>query len=797
MAEDKIGEMYIEIEGRLTKLEKDLQTAKVKSMAEGKKAGTGFAQQFSKGLSFLGITAGVAGLIGIFKKSIDAFNEQERVTAQLNQTLISTKGVAGLTKDELLKMAAGLQKVTRYGDEAIIPAESLLLTFTKIGKDVFPRVLESVLDVSTAMGQDLKSTVIQLGKALNDPILGLSALSRTGIQFSEQQKKQIKSFVAVNDVASAQKVILEELETQFGGSARAAGTTFAGKMEMLTNRIGDLSERIGKAMMPALEDMAKKLDAVTASGEEAEGVFIAIEKVFGLIANVINNAVNALKMLWTPIIGIVATFVAIVNGDFKKAAELTEQMLYDTGNRAKEWGEGVVKTFADVFKGSQQLKDQLQQPVFFDFKTGKIKPYVIPVRTGKVDDTSVQDFTSKIPKGYTAAQVVEFEELKFAVKGYVDYRKAVIEMMYQQEVKAAQEGTGSLLAAEENKKLELAKLEREIVNIRKEANEITNQVIEQSLAEREDEMQQEIDNESDMIIEGEERKRQAVESYYDRIMTLSDDYFEYRFQQIQNEVDEYLTATGNMVGAKQLEIDLMKQLEQEYFDWQVDKWREQANLFPAILDGMSSAYDTFWQTLSDADMTGTERLAAMWQSMKSTALQVIGDIIKEYITNFIKAQVVGDTFKAMELAKGTVLGTSLAKAYAPAAAFASTMSFGGAAVAGSAGLVSTVALANALAIPKLEKGGEFVVPPGYDHDKFPMLVSSGERVSVTSKPNTDKQDSMLQAVSRKLEVLNMNLIEKDLSVVVENHAPEVKTTVRRGELVKTTLERGGVQFNER
>ena len=179
-----------------------------------------------KGLSKLAKSAaatavgffGVQGLINGFTRTIELTKQQVVAESQLNAVLKSTKGVAGLTAKELTNMASALQKQTRFGDEAIMTAQSLMLTFTKVGKDVFPDAIETVMNMSEAMGQDMKQSVIQVGKALNDPILGVTALRRVGVQLSEQQEQQVRDFVAVGDVASAQKVILGELETQFGGA---------------------------------------------------------------------------------------------------------------------------------------------------------------------------------------------------------------------------------------------------------------------------------------------------------------------------------------------------------------------------------------------------------------------------------------------------------------------------------------------------------------------------------------------------------------------------------------------------
>lgn len=192
--------------------------------------------------SLRGAVAGV-GLVLAIRAITQATIRQEDAVSQLEATLRSTSGAAGLTSDELTKMASGLQKITTFGDEAIIEMESLLLTFTRIGRDIFPRATESILDVATKMRTDLKSAALQVGKALNDPVGGMDALSRSGIQFTDTQKDVIKEFVETGRVAEAQLVILKELETQFGGSARAARETFGGALESLRNAFGDLLEQ--------------------------------------------------------------------------------------------------------------------------------------------------------------------------------------------------------------------------------------------------------------------------------------------------------------------------------------------------------------------------------------------------------------------------------------------------------------------------------------------------------------------------------------------------------------------------
>jgi phage-related protein len=142
-----------------------------------------------------------------------------------------------------------------FDDEAILGGESMLLTFTNIGKEVFPEATKTILDMSQALGQDLQSSAMQLGKALNDPVQGITALRRVGVAFTDDQEKMIKTMVEMGDVAGAQKLILAELSKEFGGSAEAAGETMAGQLAILNTEFENVKEEAGTAFLPVLKDL--------------------------------------------------------------------------------------------------------------------------------------------------------------------------------------------------------------------------------------------------------------------------------------------------------------------------------------------------------------------------------------------------------------------------------------------------------------------------------------------------------------------------------------------------------------
>jgi len=215
-----------------------------------------FGSLMTGGLT-VALTAGAAavgGLVFAFRDSADIAREHIQVEKQLEAVLKSTGGAAGVTSEMANKLADSMQQVTNFDGEAVLGGENLLLTFTNIGKDVFPRATESMLDMSQALGQDMKSSAVQLGKALNDPIAGISALSRVGVTFTDQQKEQITTMVEAGNVAGAQGLILDELAKEFGGSARAM--VEPGKQ--LANMWGDVKEQVGMFLIPIFDDLAKR-----------------------------------------------------------------------------------------------------------------------------------------------------------------------------------------------------------------------------------------------------------------------------------------------------------------------------------------------------------------------------------------------------------------------------------------------------------------------------------------------------------------------------------------------------------
>jgi hypothetical protein len=215
--------------------------------------------KIAKGATALFGTIGAAKVLG---DAIGAARESNKVAAQSEAVIRSTGNAAHFSAKQMADLAESIAEKTGVDDEQIQSGENLLRTFTGIrnevgkGNDVFTQATKIAVDMSAALGQDMSSSAIQLGKALNDPIRGVTALQRVGVSFTASQKDQIKTLVDTGRTMDAQKLILRELTNEIGGSAEAQATA----SDKLRVTVGNLEESLGNILVPVLDKVASGLD---------------------------------------------------------------------------------------------------------------------------------------------------------------------------------------------------------------------------------------------------------------------------------------------------------------------------------------------------------------------------------------------------------------------------------------------------------------------------------------------------------------------------------------------------------
>lgn len=284
-----------------------------------------------RGLGALATTAKYGAVVGFgalafaVKKSVDNFKESQAISAQTNAVLKSTGGIANVTAKRVDALSASLSMKSGMDDEAITQGQNLLLTFTDIrnevgkGNKIYDQATKTMTDMSVALGQDTKASAIQLGKALNDPVRGVTALRKVGVSFTQAQQDQIKKLQESGDKLGAQKIILRELNKEFGGSAAAYGKTFGGAVDRAKVVVGNLSEELGAKLAPWLTKAANKVAAFAQQMQTGTGAGGRFRQRLVLTGKV-------LKQVWDRIVQVgkeVGKFVGWMRGGSKGATVFT------------------------------------------------------------------------------------------------------------------------------------------------------------------------------------------------------------------------------------------------------------------------------------------------------------------------------------------------------------------------------------------------------------------------------------------------------------------------------------------
>ncbi|GAA5073471.1 phage tail length tape measure family protein [Roseibacterium beibuensis] len=316
-----------------------------------------------------GMSAAVTAPLALMgRQAVQLYDTQLRAERQVQQAIASTGGAAGLAAQDLFDLASGLQAVSTFGDEDILQnVTAPLLTFTNVAGDSFERAQAAILDMSALLGTDLQSATMQVGRALNDPVAGLSALSRAGVQFTEEQEAMIRNFAEQNDLAAAQAIILGELETQFGGQAEVLRDLPLGQVTALQNAIGDLKEELGEQIVPFITPLVGRVERAVewfgtlsdttrrnivifgglaaATGPILMGLGLMVMSIGAIVPAVaaLVPAIGAFIVAAAPLVGT----IALIGGLAYLAHEI-----YENWGGLHEWWSGLWSRVGEVFDGA-------------------------------------------------------------------------------------------------------------------------------------------------------------------------------------------------------------------------------------------------------------------------------------------------------------------------------------------------------------------------------------------------------------------------------------------------------------
>jgi hypothetical protein len=216
-------------------------------------------------LSATALTVGavVAGVFAAFAAGLREAAQEEQLMLRLDAVLRATGQAAGLTRAQIVGVIDEIKNTTLASEESVQRAASVLATFRSIQGETFGEALRLGADMAAVFGQDMTSAAVQLGKALEDPATGLTALQRIGVTFSDTQREMIAEMMRAGQQAQAQGVILDEVRRQIGGAGRAEAGGLIGAVDSVRKAWSDLLEELGKtpgvanAVRFALENIAR------------------------------------------------------------------------------------------------------------------------------------------------------------------------------------------------------------------------------------------------------------------------------------------------------------------------------------------------------------------------------------------------------------------------------------------------------------------------------------------------------------------------------------------------------------
>lgn len=237
-------------------------------------------------------TAMGAGLVGlgaaVLHTGLGELTDWSAGVKQLEAGIKSTNGAAHTTVDGMEALASSIQDYSGQTDDSIVSAENLLLTFTNIKNQgpnkIFDETTKAAADMAAKLGTDAAPQAMLLGKALNDPARGLTALTRAGVSFTSGQKASIKAMQDSGNIMGAQKIILAEVTKEFGGAAKAAGNSLPGQMAKSKRAFEDTSQSLTQALLPALTAGAKALTGFAKWIGQNKGLAAGLAVAVGILA---------------------------------------------------------------------------------------------------------------------------------------------------------------------------------------------------------------------------------------------------------------------------------------------------------------------------------------------------------------------------------------------------------------------------------------------------------------------------------------------------------------------------------
>lgn len=334
-------------------------------------------ERIGKSMS-LSLTAPLAAFAAA---SVKAFDEQDKAEARLRTALQGNETAFNNLKDA----AEEFQKISIFGDEEII-AQQAYLASLGMTEDKINDVIKASMDLAAGTGQTLEFGVKNLAKTFS----GLTGeLGESIPALKELTTEQLRAGEAVNVVADA-----------FKGQAEAAAEAGLGGLQQLKNSFGDITEEIGRGLMPHLNKLKDKLQEVVTAMQSLSSEQLAAKIEMGLYIAaiapaiiVISQIIQALEGLSKAFLFISATAIPAVIGALETLYLL---MLY---NPITALALAVTALGASLYLLIDNLSDATDEQV--KFNAAQAESIVLTEAQANALDSLVIPFVENVEKAVT------------------------------------------------------------------------------------------------------------------------------------------------------------------------------------------------------------------------------------------------------------------------------------------------------------------------------------------------------------------------------------------------------------
>ncbi len=407
---DKSRKSIKGMKGQMTQLSKSIQIAlgPLSGVAARVTAFSSLATGAS--LVIAGLIAGFIGMAAIMVKTVKVGSEMEKNMLAIEAVLKATSSTVGFTTQQIDAFSQSVANVTLANVNQIREASAVLLTFVTVQGNAFKRSIRLSQDLAQLGFGSARNAAVQLGKALEDPKIGLTALRRVGVSFTKQLREQIETLTDLGKTAEAVDLILGNLESQVGGVGEAAARGLAGAFDTLNDQITKFFEITAKdsILLNTLKTVIDGLSGALASFNQelkppsAEQLFSDYERAL--------EAAKALEKKNKDI----GKGTGSALGDIKKAAEAMFKLA--TGGQFFTKDLGIKEAIR--LSGDLSIITQRVNEVFEDIEDQDIGAHYLKIgkeaKSLQVSQDALQSSLDKIR-----------EKVEPGVKALKDYKKAV------------------------------------------------------------------------------------------------------------------------------------------------------------------------------------------------------------------------------------------------------------------------------------------------------------------------------------------------------------------------------------